>query len=242
MVRPSTPPCVVSSGWSFVSAVPGQMTYPVASLTLDSASPEGFLPSIQLMVFMVTVVIVAVILVVIVVVIFGVVVVVGGVSSIIKLSFMIISFLRIIVFYYLLHQPLGYGNGFLHSLRLRSSNISFNTSGFGGVTEKVKQHYQELFNFIKITLVKTIERTTSLQTKIENLKTQLKGKMPCITSNVESPNAIEVESIPPSQRNNRDVHHHYLNRLRDTLDTLRKIVEEARSKRLSDYSLDYACV
>ncbi|GJR85742.1 hypothetical protein Tco_0209753 [Tanacetum coccineum] len=121
---------------------PGQMTYPVASLTLDSArsyvmqgtpftkrlissipiggsiSPEGFLPSIILMVFMVTVVIVAVILVVVVVVIFWVVVVIDGVSSIIKLSFMIIGFLRIIVFYYLLHQPLGYGNGFLQSLRL----------------------------------------------------------------------------------------------------------------------------
>ncbi|GJS56215.1 hypothetical protein Tco_0629577 [Tanacetum coccineum] len=129
------------------------MTYPVASLTLNSArsyvmhgapftkvmissipiggsiSPEGFLPSILLMVTMVTVVIVVVILVVIVVVIFGVVVVVGGVSSIIKLSFMIIGLLRIIVFYYLLHQSLGYGNCFLQSLRLRSSNISFNTSG-----------------------------------------------------------------------------------------------------------------
>ncbi|GKD42222.1 retrovirus-related pol polyprotein from transposon TNT 1-94 [Tanacetum coccineum] len=97
--------------------------------------------------------------------------------------------------------------------------------------------------------VKTIERTTSLQTKIENLKTQLKGKMPYVTSNVESPKvsvfekyAIEVESIPPSQRNNRDVHHHYLNLLRDTLDTLHEIVEEAKSKRPSDHSLDYACV
>ncbi|GJT14596.1 hypothetical protein Tco_0861638 [Tanacetum coccineum] len=73
--------------------------------------------------------------------------------------------------------------------------------------------------------------------------------MPCVTSNVESPKvsvfekyAIKVESIPPSQRNGRDVHHHYLNRLRDTLDTLREIVEEARSKRPSDHSLDYACV
>ncbi|GJU30868.1 integrase, catalytic region, zinc finger, CCHC-type containing protein [Tanacetum coccineum] len=91
--------------------------------------------------------------------------------------------------------------------------------------------------------------TTSLQTKIENLKTQLKGKMPCVTSNVESPKvsifekyAVEVESIPPSQRNNRDVHHRYLNRLRDTLDTLCEIVEEAKSKRPSDHSLDYACV
>ncbi|GJW26507.1 retrovirus-related pol polyprotein from transposon TNT 1-94 [Tanacetum coccineum] len=120
---------------------------------------------------------------------------------------------------------------------------------FKAENEKVKQHYQDLFNSIKITRVKTIERTTSLQIKIENLKTQLKGKMPYVTNNVESPKvsvfekyAIEVESIPPSQRNNRDVHHHYLNCLRDTLDTLRKIVEEARSKRPSDHSLDHVCV
>ncbi|GJR25200.1 retrovirus-related pol polyprotein from transposon TNT 1-94 [Tanacetum coccineum] len=120
---------------------------------------------------------------------------------------------------------------------------------FKDENEKVKHHYQELFNSIKITRVKTIERTTSLQTEIENLKTQLKGKMPCVISNVESPKvsifekyAIEVESIPQSQRNNRDVHHHYLNRLRDTLDTLREIVEKARSKRPSDHSQDYACV
>ncbi|GJW19834.1 retrovirus-related pol polyprotein from transposon TNT 1-94 [Tanacetum coccineum] len=120
---------------------------------------------------------------------------------------------------------------------------------FKAKNEKVKQHYQELFNYIKIMLVKTIERTTSLQTKIENLKTQFKGKMPCVTSNVESPKvsvfekyAIEIESIPLIQRNNRDVHHHYLNRLRDTLDTLHEIVEEARCKQPSDHSLDYACV
>ncbi|GJY62051.1 hypothetical protein Tco_0462708 [Tanacetum coccineum] len=92
-----------------------------------------------------------------------------------------------------------------------------------------------------------MKRTTSLQTEIENLKTQLKGKMPCITTNVESPKvsvfekyANDVESIPPNQRNNRDVHHHYLNRLRDTLDTLCEIVEDAKSKRPSDHSLDYA--
>ncbi|GJT86637.1 hypothetical protein Tco_1068354 [Tanacetum coccineum] len=81
--------------------LPGQMTYPVASLTLDSArsyvmqgapftkrmifsipiggsiSPEGFLPSIMLMVFMVTVIIVVIILVVVVVAIFRVVAVFG---------------------------------------------------------------------------------------------------------------------------------------------------------------------
>ncbi|GKA50835.1 hypothetical protein Tco_0743908 [Tanacetum coccineum] len=141
---------VVSSGWSFVSGVPGQMTYPVASSTLDSArsymmqgapftqgtvssipiggsiSPEGFLlPILLLVMIIVTVLIVAVILVVVVIAFVGVVivvvfieiVVVGGVSSIFKFLFVIIGVLRRIVFYYLLHQPLSYGNGFLQSLR-----------------------------------------------------------------------------------------------------------------------------
>ncbi|GJS31098.1 hypothetical protein Tco_0491718, partial [Tanacetum coccineum] len=149
----------VSSGWSFVSAILGQMTYLVADSTLDSArsyvmqgasftqgtipsipiggsiSSEGFLlPILLLVVIIVTVVIVAVILVVVVVAIVGVVIVVTiigvvvvvtiigvfvviGVSAIIKFSFVIIGVLRRIVFYYLIHQPLSYGNGFLQSLR-----------------------------------------------------------------------------------------------------------------------------
>nr|GEX66360.1 retrovirus-related Pol polyprotein from transposon TNT 1-94 [Tanacetum cinerariifolium] len=54
--------------------------------------------------------------------------------------------------------------------------------------------------------------------------------------------AIDVEPIPPSQRNNRNVQQGYLNRLKDTLDTLHEIVKEARSNRTSDNSLKYACV
>nr|GEV48144.1 hypothetical protein [Tanacetum cinerariifolium] len=93
-----------------------------------SISPKCFLlPILLLVVIIVTVVIVTVILIVIVVVtvilvvigvvkvviaIIGVVVVVGDVSSILKLSFVIIGFFRRIVFYYLLHQSLGYGNSF----------------------------------------------------------------------------------------------------------------------------------
>ncbi|GJZ44821.1 hypothetical protein Tco_0592417 [Tanacetum coccineum] len=102
---------IASSGWSFVSTVPGQMTYLVANMTFDSArscvmqgafltqgkassiptvfswdgsiSPKGFLPSILLLVvIIVAVAIVTVVLVVVVVV---------GVSVIIKLSFVIIG-------------------------------------------------------------------------------------------------------------------------------------------------------
>nr|GEU67650.1 hypothetical protein [Tanacetum cinerariifolium] len=105
-----------SCGWSFASIVPGQMTYLVANLTLDSAkscggsiSLDSFLPSILLVVVIVVtvlivvlslifvvaaivgvVIVVAIIEVVIVVTIIGVVIfdVVGGIPSIIKLSFM----------------------------------------------------------------------------------------------------------------------------------------------------------
>ncbi|GJV35115.1 hypothetical protein Tco_1407592 [Tanacetum coccineum] len=112
---------------------------------------------------------------------------------------------------------------------------------FRAENAKVKQHNKELYDSIKITRAKTIDQKNSLLTKIENLKTQLKGKMPCVTIDVKTPNvyafekyAIDVEPIPPCQRSNRNVHHGYLNSLKDTLDTLCEIVEEARSELPSD--------
>ncbi|GJW05162.1 hypothetical protein Tco_1564018 [Tanacetum coccineum] len=129
---------VASSGWPFISAVPGQMTHLVASPTLDSArscvmqgafltlgkafsipisfswgssiSPDSFLSYILLVVVIIVAVVIVVTIVLVVVVVEG--------SSIIKLSFVINGSLHIIVLCYLIHSPLGYGNGFLQSLRL----------------------------------------------------------------------------------------------------------------------------
>ncbi|GJW69366.1 hypothetical protein Tco_0123790 [Tanacetum coccineum] len=112
---------VVSSGWPFISAVPGQMTHLVVRLTLDSArscvmqgafltqgkasyiptvfsccgsiSPDSLLPSILLLVVIIVAVFVTVVLIV----------VVGEGSSIIKLSFVIISSLHRIELCYLIH-------------------------------------------------------------------------------------------------------------------------------------------
>ncbi|GJT39524.1 retrovirus-related pol polyprotein from transposon TNT 1-94 [Tanacetum coccineum] len=115
-------------GWLLGDVMMMQGSIPFVLSWGGSISSDSFLPSILLLVvIIITVVIVVVILIVVVVVIIGVVivvaiigvvVVVGGVSYILKLSFVIIGFLRKIVFYYLLHQPMGYGNGFLQSLRL----------------------------------------------------------------------------------------------------------------------------
>ncbi|GJX08483.1 integrase, catalytic region, zinc finger, CCHC-type containing protein [Tanacetum coccineum] len=95
---------------------------------------------------------------------------------------------------------------------------------FQAENAKIKLHYQELFDSIKVTRVKTTAKATSLQTEIENLKTQLKGKMSCVTSDDKTPKVFAFEN------------------LRDTLDTLREIVEEARSELPSDSNLDYSCV
>nr|GFA52493.1 hypothetical protein [Tanacetum cinerariifolium] len=132
---------IAPSGWSFVFVVRSQMTHLVASITLDSVrscviqgavltqgmvssiptilswgdsiGPEGFRPfNLLLTVIIVTVAIVVVVVLVIVDTIIGIVVVVG-VPSIIKLAFVIIGSLHRTTLYYLIHQPLGYVDGFL---------------------------------------------------------------------------------------------------------------------------------
>ncbi|GJU18015.1 retrovirus-related pol polyprotein from transposon TNT 1-94 [Tanacetum coccineum] len=53
--------------------------------------------------------------------------------------------------------------------------------------------------------------------------------------------ALDVEPIPPRNRNNREVHLVYLRHLKESVDTLRDIVEEAKAERPLDRSLEFAC-
>nr|GEV81097.1 hypothetical protein [Tanacetum cinerariifolium] len=110
--------------------------------------------------------------------------------------------------------------------------------------EKVKHYYKELYDSIKLTCAKTIEKTTSLLDEIEYLKAQLKEKMKCVTVpakklKVLAPGmyTIDVEPIPPRNRNNREVHLDYLKHLKESVATLREIVEEARVEKPLDSSL-----
>ncbi|GKA45383.1 integrase, catalytic region, zinc finger, CCHC-type containing protein [Tanacetum coccineum] len=119
---------------------------------------------------------------------------------------------------------------------------------FKAENAKIKLHYQELFNSIKVTRAQTTEKAKSLQNEIENLRAQLKGKMPCVTSDVKTPKvsafekyAIDVEPIPPRLNKNREVHLHYIKRLKENVETLREIVEDAKVERPLDTSLASAC-
>ncbi|GJY68127.1 hypothetical protein Tco_0471109 [Tanacetum coccineum] len=109
---------------------------------------------------------------------------------------------------------------------------------------KIKQHYKELYDSIKNTRAKHLEQTTVLLTENESLKVHIQNKMSCVTKDHVKPKvlapgkyAINVEPIPPRNRNNREVHLYYLKYLKESVKTLREIVEEAKVERPLDSSL-----
>ncbi|GJT39385.1 hypothetical protein Tco_0939250 [Tanacetum coccineum] len=114
--------------------------------------------------------------------------------------------------------------------------------------EKVKQHYKEMFESIKITRTSTNEQTSSLLTQIEDLKAQLEGNLKVATrssvkTKVLAPGmyAIDVKPIPHPLKNNRSAHLNYINHLKESVETVREIVEEARVVKPLDNALNYAC-
>ncbi|GJT04592.1 retrovirus-related pol polyprotein from transposon TNT 1-94 [Tanacetum coccineum] len=90
--------------------------------------------------------------------------------------------------------------------------------------EKVKQHYKELYDSIKITRAHTSEKTSTMLNEIESLKAQLKSKVSCVTSDSVKPKvlapgmyAIDVKPIPPPLKNNRSGHLKYINNLKESV-------------------------
>ncbi|GJZ05435.1 integrase, catalytic region, zinc finger, CCHC-type containing protein [Tanacetum coccineum] len=98
---------------------------------------------------------------------------------------------------------------------------------------KIKQHYKELYDSIKIMRAKHIKQITALLTENENLKSQIHENLKCIT--IDS-----VKPIPPHNRNNREVHLDYLKHLKESVETHCEIVEEAKVDRPLDSSLAFA--
>ncbi|GKG03404.1 hypothetical protein Tco_0311040, partial [Tanacetum coccineum] len=101
---------------------------------------------------------------------------------------------------------------------------------FRAEIEKVKQHYKELYDSIKITRVHTREKTSTMLNEIESLKAQLKSMY-----------AIDVKPIPHPLKNNRSAHLNYISHLKESVEIVREIVEEARVVKPLDNALNYAC-
>ncbi|GJS71799.1 integrase, catalytic region, zinc finger, CCHC-type containing protein [Tanacetum coccineum] len=114
--------------------------------------------------------------------------------------------------------------------------------------EKVKQHYKELYDSIKITCAHMSEKTSTMLNEIESLKAQLRSKESCFTSDSVKPKvlapgmyAIDVKPIPHPLKNNRSAHLNYISHLKESVETVREIVEEARVVKPLDNALNYAC-
>nr|GEV72176.1 integrase, catalytic region, zinc finger, CCHC-type, peptidase aspartic, catalytic [Tanacetum cinerariifolium] len=107
--------------------------------------------------------------------------------------------------------------------------------------DKVKQHYKQLYDSIKITRTKHIEQVTKLTAKNMTLKTSVsKAKVqPLVLTRTK--HAVDVEPIVPCLRNNKDAHLNYLRHLKESVETIRDIVEEAKVVRPLDRSIVSAC-
>nr|GFA09152.1 hypothetical protein [Tanacetum cinerariifolium] len=95
-------------------------------------------------------------------------------------------------------------------------------------TDRTFKHYKELYDFIKITCAKHIEQVTHLTTKNVNLKASVSKDKVKPQVLAREKHAIDVEPIVPRLRNNRDAHLDYLRHLKESVETIRHIVEEAK--------------
>nr|GEV36745.1 retrovirus-related Pol polyprotein from transposon TNT 1-94 [Tanacetum cinerariifolium] len=119
---------------------------------------------------------------------------------------------------------------------LQAQNDLFRTEN-----DKIKQHYKELYDSIKITRAKYIEQVTKLTTKNVNLKSSVSKDAVKPQVLVRAQHAIDVEPIIPRLRNNGDAHLDYLRHLKESVETIRDIVEEAKVVRPLDRSIVSAC-
>ncbi|GJR01714.1 hypothetical protein Tco_0524698 [Tanacetum coccineum] len=91
----------------------------------------------------------------------------------------------------------------------------------------------------------------NLRNKIQNDdhdSAQLKDNSKCVTIPDSKPKVlapgrypIDVEPIPPRLKKNQEVHLHYIKHLKENVETLHEIVEEAKVERPLDTSLASAC-
>nr|GEW27896.1 pentatricopeptide repeat-containing protein [Tanacetum cinerariifolium] len=85
---------------------------------------------------------------------------------------------------------------------------------------------------------------TALKTKNVNLKAQILDTVNSVSKDHVKPKvltlgkyAIDVEPVVPRLRNNREAHLDYLRHLKESVETIREIVEEAKVVRLLDSSI-----
>nr|GFB08465.1 hypothetical protein [Tanacetum cinerariifolium] len=105
------------------------------------------------------------------------------------------------------------------------TNLQAQNDLFRAENDKIKQHYKDLYDSIKITRSKLIDQVTKLTTKNVNLKTSVSNDQVKPQVLAREKHAIDVEPIVPYLRNNRDAHLDYLRHLKESVETIHDIVD-----------------
>ncbi|GKB96089.1 hypothetical protein Tco_0982226 [Tanacetum coccineum] len=117
--------------------------------------------------------------------------------------------------------------------------------------EHLKQTYKQLYDSIKPThlnaqLQEKVFAITTLKEELRNIKG--KGVIACRES-VNKPKVIapvvhkvDLEPLSPKLKSNREAHVNYIRITKENADTLRDIVEQARTSNPLDNALAYACM
>nr|GEV83448.1 integrase, catalytic region, zinc finger, CCHC-type, peptidase aspartic, catalytic [Tanacetum cinerariifolium] len=121
------------------------------------------------------------------------------------------------------------------------TDLQAQNSLFRAKNDKIKQHYKELYDSIKITRAKHLDQVTKLTTENVNLKTSVSKDTVSPQISARDKHAIDVEPIVPCLRHNKDAHLDYLRHLKESVETIRDIVEDAKVVRPLDRSLVSAC-
>nr|GEU60990.1 hypothetical protein [Tanacetum cinerariifolium] len=118
-------------------------------------------------------------------------------------------------------------NSQITKLTEQVTNLQAQNNSFRAENDKIKQHYKELYDSIKITRAKHIEQVTALTTENVNLKAQTLENVNSVSKDQVKPNvlargkhAINVEPIVPRLRNNKDAHLDYLRHLKESVETI----------------------
>ncbi|GJS71403.1 retrovirus-related pol polyprotein from transposon TNT 1-94 [Tanacetum coccineum] len=150
----------------------------------------------------------------------------------------------------------------LHSVKLQLNSTMENNMIFEETVTALKQELKQkeskfLTNFSNLKHLndklknKLHSQDQSIQTvhmMLNPTKAQLKDNSKCVTIPDSKPKVlapgrypIDVEPIPPRLKKNREVHLHYIKHLKENVETLREIVEDAKVERPLDTSLASAC-
>nr|GEU98525.1 retrovirus-related Pol polyprotein from transposon TNT 1-94 [Tanacetum cinerariifolium] len=108
------------------------------------------------------------------------------------------------------------------------TNLQTQNDLFRAENDQIKQHYKELYDSIKITRAKHIKQVTKITTKNVNLKTSVSKDKVNSQVLARDKHAIDVEPVVPRLRNNKDAHLDYLRHLKESVETIRDIVKEAK--------------